>query len=313
MAGKTIRLFLVDGVSSGLMTLEVMNWTGKVLVLPRSQLAKAGSRSEARRTGVYMLVGPDPDAASRSMVYVGESDDVYQRLLQHDGDEDKDFATRLVLLVSKDENLTKAHGRYLEHRIIELTKASGRAKLVNGQAGSPVNLPESDRADMDGFLEQMQLVLPVLGFDFTQPKIDASSIADSPESESVSPTFVLSEVGVMAKAREIDDEFVVLKGSTARKQGVNSWIAYKALRDQLVQEGKLVEETGDPDRYLVVDDIPFSSPSAAATVLLARTTNGRTHWKVENSEATYQDWYTRRLNEAPSASPTIGVPEQAIG
>jgi hypothetical protein len=148
---------------------------------------------------------------------------------------------------------------------------------------------------MDGFLEQIQQVLPVLGFDFTQSKVDASSIASTSETDSISPTFVLGEVGVTAKAREIGDEFVVLKGSTGRKQGVASWTSYKALRDQLVQEGKLIEQPGVSDHYLVVDDIPFSSPSAAAAVVLARNTNGRTHWKVENSDETYQEWHTKRL------------------
>jgi hypothetical protein len=36
------------------------------------------------------------------------------------------------------------------------------------------------------------------------------------------PDFVMNPVGTDARAQEIDGEFVVLKGSTARKQGVAS-------------------------------------------------------------------------------------------
>src|SRR5207248_591673 len=38
MNGRTIRIYLVDGVPSGILTAEIMNWTGKVIVSPRSQL-----------------------------------------------------------------------------------------------------------------------------------------------------------------------------------------------------------------------------------------------------------------------------------
>jgi hypothetical protein len=29
-----------------------------------------------RRTGIYLLVGPDPDDSSRQLVYIGEGDNV---------------------------------------------------------------------------------------------------------------------------------------------------------------------------------------------------------------------------------------------
>tara|TARA_R110000823_G_scaffold55161_4_gene134858 strand:- start:9936 stop:10229 length:294 start_codon:yes stop_codon:yes gene_type:complete len=46
-------------------------------------------RPECRRTGVYFLVGPDPDNALRPLVWIGESDDVAKRLKQHNQPEDK--------------------------------------------------------------------------------------------------------------------------------------------------------------------------------------------------------------------------------
>ncbi len=46
MLGKTIRLYLVEGVPSGIITAEIMNWTGKATVCPRSQLAELASRDE---------------------------------------------------------------------------------------------------------------------------------------------------------------------------------------------------------------------------------------------------------------------------
>ena len=132
--GKTIRIYLVDGTPTGVLTAEIINWTGKVIVAPRPRLADLASRTEVKRTGIYCLVGPDPDNPSRERVYVGEGDNVFSRLTSHERDESKDFWTRTVVVISKDENLTKSHGRYLESRLIELAQEAGRALLANGTA-----------------------------------------------------------------------------------------------------------------------------------------------------------------------------------
>ncbi len=120
MTGKTIRLYLADGVPSGILTAEIINWTGKVVVAPRSRLAELGKRDEAKRTGIYLLIGSDPESPSQDRVYIGEGDNVFTRIKKHDSDEAKDFFTRVILITSKDDNLTKSHVRYLESRLINL-------------------------------------------------------------------------------------------------------------------------------------------------------------------------------------------------
>src|SRR5690349_15910100 len=72
MSGKTIRIFLVDGVPTGILTAEIINWSGKVVLAPRSQLDQLADRPEAHRTGVYLLVGADPELPARDLVYIGE-------------------------------------------------------------------------------------------------------------------------------------------------------------------------------------------------------------------------------------------------
>jgi hypothetical protein len=120
MTGKTIRIYLVDGLPTGILTAEIMNWTGKVTVGPRSGLAELARRAEVKRTGVTLLVGPDPDSPTKDRVYGGEGDNVLTRLVTHEGDETKDLWTRTVVVTSKDENLTKAHVRYLESHLIKV-------------------------------------------------------------------------------------------------------------------------------------------------------------------------------------------------
>jgi hypothetical protein len=109
---------------------------------------------------VYMLVGPDPEHAVKDRVYVGEGDSVFDRLSAHDRDASKDFWTQVVLFISKDASLTKAHVRYLERALIEKVKATGRASLANSNNPDMRLLPEPDVADMTFFLDQIQLLLP---------------------------------------------------------------------------------------------------------------------------------------------------------
>lgn len=300
--GRSIRLFLVDGTPNGLLTAEIMNWTGHVLTGPRSKLAELVLRPECARTGVYFLVGPDPEDSLRTRVYVGESDDVAQRLKQHNRPEEqggKDFWERVCLVTSKDQNLTKAHAKYLESKLIGIVASAGRCVLGNGTAHDYANLPESDRADMAYFLEQIRTVLPVLGFDFLRELVKPSAQVATPTAPMAeqSPRFRLdiSKHGVVAFAQEIDGEFFVLKGSSARHQWVGVPGGYQGLFQQLVGDGVLV---ADGSAHLSFsDDYAFSSPSAAAAVVSGRSANGRVSWVVEDSGETYAAWQDQQLHD----------------
>lgn len=178
-------------------------------------------REELQRTGIYILIGPDAQT-SADRIYVGEADDVFDRLKTHDKDDSKDFWTRAVTITSKDFNLTKAHGRYLESRLIDLAKIAERGIVSNGTSPGPKTLPESDVADMEYFLDQIKLMLPVLGFDFLRPPATRELSREAAQA----PGLTMAEVGVTAHAREIEGVFVVLKGSTARRNGTPSWDSY---------------------------------------------------------------------------------------
>jgi len=97
---------------SGILLAEISNWTGKVLVAPRSQHDHLSKREEVRRTGIYLLVGPDPDDPSRALASMGEGDNVLKRLLRRSWDEAKDFWERTVVIVSEDENLSQGGVRH---------------------------------------------------------------------------------------------------------------------------------------------------------------------------------------------------------
>ena len=278
----------------------------QVAVASRTALPDLLRREEAKRTGVYLLVGPDPDLPGRQLVYVGESDQVKKRLAAHDADEAKEFFTRAVLIVSKDENLTKAHGRYLEGRIIAAVRNAGRAKLTNDTEPPFRGLPEPEIADMERVLGEIEILLPVLGFDILRPagheaggpsRKEIGTGGAAPSTTNHDGLFVFSEYGTDAKAREAGDEFVVLAGSIAKAQEVPSCSeALRRRRAELVAGGVLVP-TSDPKLLRFSVDTPFDSPSGAARVVYGGNVNGPRFWRHPATGQTYGEWREQRIRD----------------
>jgi hypothetical protein len=293
--GRTIRLFLVDGTPTGLITAEIMNWSGHALVAPRSRIGEVLKREEAGRTGIYFLVGDDPSQPTKAKVYVGEGDVVADRIKSHATDESKDFWTRFCLITSKDANLTKAHVRFLESRLIEITHIAGRANLANGNDPGKKSLPESDVADMEFFLQQIGLILPVVGFDFLRPQASSSSSPTQPSTANDGPSnpieliLTSKKYGYEATAIEVDTEITVLSGSRAMAGKEFTQNSYAPLRDQLVKDGRLKSV---PGKQLLefVENVSFSSPSAAAAVINNHNSNGRVEWKLKSTGQTLKEW-----------------------
>jgi hypothetical protein len=162
MNSATITLYLPLGDAKSLRTAEISNWSGKAVAAPRTELDELLAREELGKAGVYILVGSDPKTGAPH-AYVGEAEVIRERLKQH---KTKEFWVSAVVFTSKDENLTKAHVRYLESLILTEAARINRFTLDQNQAGGS-KLPESDRADMEVFLGRIRQLLPVLGSDIS--------------------------------------------------------------------------------------------------------------------------------------------------
>jgi len=278
--GKTVRIYLADGSPTGIRHAEVVNWTGQAIVCPRARIGELANWMESQRPGIYLLVGEDP-ALSISLAYVGEAENVLTRLKQHVVH--KDFWDQVVFFTSKDDNLTKAHVKYLESRVVALALEARRIKLDNGSAPTMPSLPRPDQADMEAFLESARILLGSLGFDFLEParknKSDDGSAGDTGPLSHVTLYLKLEKRGISAEGTSIDAGFVVAKGSVAEKNPRGSFGAvYAKRRQELVAQGML-EEYGDHLRF--TQDVLFSSPSSAAAIVCAGARNGRESWKDE--------------------------------
>lgn len=273
MPSATIKIFLVNGDPKRLRTAELSNWTGKAVAGPRSEFESVIDREESQKSGIYFLTGIDPETG-KNAVYIGEAECVRDRLKTH---LDKDFWNSVVFFTSKDENLTKAHIRYLEGRLIEQAKKASRSLVKNGQS-SGARLPESDREDMEVFLEKISQLLPVLGVEVLIPTI---TITDgTSELEALSCEIK----GFKATGHLTPNGIVVVAGSQAvlnERPSSQKYPWAMNLRQKLKEEGALIVKG---DSLIFTQNVEFSSPSAAAAVIHGGHANGLIAWKNKDGK-----------------------------
>ena len=273
MPSATIRIFLAHGDPKRLRTAELSNWSGKAVAGPRSEFDSVLAREESQKSGVYFLTGIDPESG-RGAVYIGQAECIRDRVKGH---LEKDFWNHITYFTSKDENLTRAHFLYLEGRLIEQAKQAARAEVKNSQ-GSGSRLPESDREDMEIFLEKIHQLLPALGVEVLVPTT-AQAVAVT-ELE----TLTCEIKGLKAKGHLTPNGMVVLAGSQAVPNERPSSQKYPwpvNMRQKLKDEGALLVK---PDCLLFVKDVEFSSPSAAASVIHGGHANGLIAWKSKTGK-----------------------------
>jgi hypothetical protein len=269
MSSATITLFLPRGDAKSLRTAEISNWSGKAVAAPRTELDELLAREELEKAGVYILIGSDPKTGAPH-AYIGEAEVIRERLKQH---KTKEFWVSAIVFTSKDENLTKAHVRYLESLVLTEAAQINRFSLDQNQSGGS-KLPESDRADMEVFFGRIRQLLPVLGSDILTP------IAQPTAKAQPGGVLFCRMKGAVARGQRTAGGFVVFRESTAvlkERPAAESYPTVLAQRKQFIADGTLIEKGGF---YVFTKDAEFSSPSAAAAVIHGGSANGLIAWKT---------------------------------
>ncbi|ABM27509.1 GIY-YIG nuclease family protein [Nitratidesulfovibrio vulgaris] len=274
--GRSLELFFIDGKPDGMQTAEVFNWTGHVLLFPRTRIKAALERKEARYTGVYLLLG---EADGKPLAYIGEGEDIAARIRAHDLN--KDWWTQAVLVTTGANALNKAHVKYLESRLVEIARTVKRWELENGNTPPRPGLSEAAQANMESFLSYLLMILPALRIDiFQEFAKPAGEPMPEPAGENEAAVFfvlVQKKEDLHARAQLVGDDFIVLEGSAARCRWVGKGsenTGYAHLHGQLLESGVLVAHEG---RCVFARSYAFRSPSAAAAVVVGRSSNGTTN------------------------------------
>lgn len=266
--GKTIELFLVNGTADSIITAELSNWNGKAIKIPRIEIQSC-NRKDITQAGVYFLFCKEDD--DTDSVYIGESENVKERLLQHlrdyQSDDEKYYWTTAVIFVGRDLNKTLI--RYLENRLVDIAKSCKRYKVLTKNTYQNTVMKESDRAVMEEFIDDVKVVINALGYKVLEPLVQHNT-SDTTEDD----LLYISIGGAKATGKTTTEGFVVMQGAT-----INEKISTKSVSPGIVKlRQKLIEEE-KVKNLVTTEDILFSSSSAAADFILGYSASGPKTWK----------------------------------
>jgi len=273
---KTIKLFLLDGDPNKRIVCEISNWTGKAYRIPRGSIKDCANREELSGPAVYLLFGRQETDSDKPKVYIGEAENALGRLKQHIGE--KEFWNDAVVFFSKDENLNKAHIKYLESTLYQLATEADRFQLENQNNPPKPSLSESDQAEMEEFADYIKILTSILGYKLFDPLLVSDSANEKTEVPDIDMLYIRTPDGqANARGKRTVDGFVVTKGSQIKPSITNSYsLGYRSLREKLIKEEVVLK---DGEHLVLNTDYLFSSPSAAASIVLGRSANGLVEWK----------------------------------
>lgn len=279
--GKSIRIYLSDATAAGIRHAELDNWAGQAVVCPRSRLGELGKWPEAQRPGVYFLfearVGD-----SKQTAYIGEAENVVKRLVDHD--RKKEFWNEVIIFTSKDENLTKAHVKFLEANLVALARIADRYKLENGQTPTEASLPRADKDAMTEYAMNLRLVLGTLGYPLLEELVKTANDAvvvtaqnsSSQKSLEFAGALVLKVNHLVAHGLVTDEGFVLNAGSQVSLSNTDSMPKnVQQIKTQLISDGRLQQQA---DMYLLQEDLLCSSSSTAAALVAGTSRSGPQSW-----------------------------------
>lgn len=272
--GKTIELFLVNGTADSIITAELSNWNGKAIKIPRIEV-KNCQREDIQQAGVYFLFCKEDDDSDS--VYIGESENVKDRLLQHlrdyDADNEKYYWTMVVIFTGRD--LNKALIRYLENRLVDIAKKCKRYKVLTKSTYQNTVLKESDYAVMEEFIDDVKVVINALGYKVLEPLIQKETPGSNDEG-----LLHISSGSADAVGKVTPEGFVVLQGARlnekANAKSLSEGIA--KMREKYMDEEKVKD-------WVTMENLLFSSSSAAADFILGYSVSGPRVWKNKDGKS----------------------------
>lgn len=153
----SITIFSTTGDPNGIRHIDKSNWSGFGVIFAKDQLADLKDEPSFKQAGLYILVGN----ASEETIYIGEADPVGDRLKNHGAN--KEGWTWGVYFVDNNRKIGKTEIQYLEYALLKKAKEIDRAILLNKNSATEPTMSLVARATAKAFLNDMLLVLPILG------------------------------------------------------------------------------------------------------------------------------------------------------
>ena len=233
---------------------------------------------------MYFLFCKEDDGSDS--VYIGEAENVKERLVQHlrdyQSEKEKYYWSTAVIFIGRD--LNKALIRYLENRFVAIARDCKRYIVLTKNTYRNTVMKESQIAVMEEFVDNVKILINALGYKVLEPLVQT----DSAEIQTDDEILYVSSGSANASGKVTTEGFVVFAGAVInQKTSVKSLsTGMQKLRQKLIDSEKVQE-------WVTKEDILFSSSSAAADFIMGysvsgpqtwKTKDGRTLKEIENSE-----------------------------
>jgi len=270
---KTIQIFLPTGDPQGIRIAEITTRIVQVIEVPRSLLDEFSQMPESDQVALYFLFS-DGDQDDLK-VYIGQTGDLRTRLKKHN--KEKEFWDRVLVVISRTNTLTQTHTLFLESFCLKACRDANRYADDNSNSGTKPHTPPPLEADCLEIFDTARTLLATLGHPLFVPVAKPEVTADEDE------LFYCKGSGANGRGIYTPEGFVVLKGSTGRKQIVTSFAdhSYAGMRDELITNGVC---TMEGDQIVFLKDHLFRKPSKASAALQGRAGNGWTEWKNKDGK-----------------------------
>lgn len=282
--GSVILTHLIDGSPQGIRRVTMKNKTCEMYIIPRSEYsqAKVCKSLNLKQPALYILLeNINSFANNKNKAYIGQAEDVGQRIDQHFGGKN-DFFQTIFIFVSTDHSINKADVQYLEFKAIKAAKEAGRFDMSsNSKNGTFPHLTPDQLDVIEEFREFVWLLTSFAGCRIFMPALSQTTAITHEDEEKMLFYLSYGKQQIKAKALYAQDEMVLLKGSELNKITVKSAKPEKrkSLIDSLIKDD-IIADKGD--RYILRSNKTIPSPSTCAWMVTGTSINGWTCWK--NSE-----------------------------
>lgn len=283
--GKSINLFLMDRDASGRIKCTMANWTGVAYNIPRTELDKCRERGDLKQSGVYFLFGTS-DATGKGIVYIGQAgarkngEGILNRLQEHKRNPEKDYWTEAIVFTTSNNSFGPTEISYLENRFRNIAVAAGRYEVKNGNDPTPGTITEEKESEMEEFIDYAKVIVGTLGHRLFEPVSRPAAGSDGPVPALAAAKLrlerTIKNVGkVEASGAQTAEGFVVFKGSRIASVDDNTVHASIKQRRRAAPLG---------EGSVLLEDMLFSSPTAAAQFVIGKSANGLVSWKTESGQ-----------------------------
>lgn len=281
--GKSINVYLMDGQANGRIKCTMANWTGIAYKIPRTDIDLCRNREDLKQSGVYFLFGVS-DETGENVVYVGQAGErkngegILYRLQEHKRNPDKDYWTEAVVFTTSNNSFGPTEISYLENRFCKIATDAKRYVVKNANDPSQGHITEEKESELEEFIDYANIIMGTLGHKVFMP-VNSNAVSPTPSTDDhpEDQILYLRSSKVDASGLRTSDGFVVLSGSHVAASPT------KSCPDTIHRLRQRYKEKLNPDN-IVLEDLSFTSPSAAAGFVTYASANGLTSWLTSDGK-----------------------------